>query len=117
LASCSDTLIVKYIGLRTQGTGSNAFNRMMAHNLKKYLKFISKTVKSGARALAFTFDRRMAIVLAKIGRSEALGIFGVNRTANPKNLLKRVELGKNQIILMPCATVTGVGNSFFILLL
>jgi len=94
LASCSDTLIVKYIGLRTQGTGSNAFNRMMAHNLKKYLKFISKTVKSGARALAFTFDRRMAIVLAKIGRSEALGICGSIDMPIRKTSLKGLILGK-----------------------
>jgi hypothetical protein len=70
--------LTQFMGLRKINTiGLDQANKVMhmstiAYNLKKYLKFISKTVKSDAKSLAFIFCQIKAVILAKISRFKAL---------------------------------------------
>jgi hypothetical protein len=70
--------LTQFMGLRKINTiGIQQANKVMhlsamAYNLKKYLKFITKTVKSDAKSLAFILCQIKAVILAKISRFKAL---------------------------------------------
>ena len=70
--------LTQFMSLRKINTiGLKQANKVMhlsatAYNLKKYLKFISKTVKSDAKSLVFYFYGHIALILFEISHFKAL---------------------------------------------
>jgi IS5 family transposase len=79
--------LTQFLGLRKINTiGIQQANKVMhlaaiAYNLKKYLKFITKTIKSDAQSLVFYFYREIGVIQRKLshfaGRKNA-GLTSIN---------------------------------------
>ncbi len=86
--------LTQFMGLRKINTiGIEQANKVMhlsamAYNLKKYLKFITNTVKSDGKSLAINIYQIIIIILVKIRRFKAFEICGIMEISIHKTSFK-----------------------------
>ena len=110
--------LTQFMGLRKiKPIGIQQANKVMhlsaiAYNLKKYLKFITKTVNSNAKAMECLWDALKSYFKLNIRQLDGVYFLTINTLQKKQKSLRKELFGDYIVFLKACATVTIVVSSF-----